>query len=91
MREIFIAGKDYEHLIGQRFTLKPSITSRPDYFNETGHMDKYLNGMSFKAVDVTMASFGAAIRIKDGYDDWYISVHDVVPLELDNRKVRSHG
>lgn len=83
--------QDYEHLIGQKFTLKPSITHRPYYFNESGHMDKYLNGLSFTPVHVLMASFGMAIRIKDGYDDWYISVNDIVPLELDNRKVRAHG
>jgi hypothetical protein len=86
-----MSRQDYEHMIGETYTLKPSITSRPGYFNVNGLMDRYLDGVSFKAVDVFRASFGWGIEIKDGENHWYIGVDDVVPLQLDNRKVRAHG
>lgn len=84
--------QNYEHLIGQRFTLKSSITSRPDYFNDMGNMDKYLDGVVFTANDVIKAAFGWGVEIYDGhYDRWYIRVDDIVPIDLDNRKVRADG
>jgi len=83
--------QDYEHMIGQTYTLKPSITSRQGYFNGEGLMDKYLDGVSFKAVDVFRGSFGWGIAIEDGVNNWYIRVDDIVPFQLDNRLVRAHG
>jgi len=86
-----MSREDYEYMIGETYTLKPSITSRPGYFNNQGYMDKYLDGVSFTAVDVLRASFGWGIEIEDGGNHWYIAVDDVVPFQLDNRKVRAHG
>jgi hypothetical protein len=77
-------------MIGQTYTLKPSITSRQGYFNGEGLMDKYLDGVSFKAVDAFRGSFGWGIGIEDGHNNWYIAVDDVVPFQLDNRKVRAY-
>jgi len=78
-------------MIGVIYKLKPSITSPPFYFNDEGHMDKYLDGRGFEVIDVVISAFGEAVKIRDGYTDWFISVDHVVPFELDNRKVRAHG
>lgn len=86
--------QDYEHMIGQTYQLKPSIIYRPDYFNDQGRMDKYLDGQTFVARDVVRAAVGWCIEIADDddrYNYWVISFEDIIPVSLDNRKVRTHG
>ena len=82
---------NYTHLIGKRFRMKPSITSRPEYFNDEGKMDKYLDGRTFEVYDVRNTRFGMAFEIKDvsdGYQMWFVKIDDTIPQALDNREVR---
>jgi len=65
---------NYTHIIGKRFRMKPSITSRPDYFNDEGKMDKYLDGRTFEVYDVRNTRF--------------VKIDDTIPQALDNREVR---
>lgn len=76
--------------IGQMVRLKPSITSRPNYFHSGGRMDWMLSGAAFKIenfdTDVERGKVYAMTR-DDMHDVWYVLVEDIVPMIIDNRRI----
>jgi hypothetical protein len=79
---------------GDQVIMKPSITTRPSYFNPDGLMDKYLGGKLMMRVD----GFGSVrlngvewpcIKISDHANGttWLIKEAHVQPKDLDNRRI----
>lgn len=73
--------------LGQMVRLRPSITRRPDYFNQGGHMDWMLTGAAFQIHDFDTEGRTPYVVMKKGHDYWHVLVDDIVPLVIDNRRI----
>lgn len=73
--------------IGQMVRLRPSITKRPDYFNQSGHMDWMLNGAAFQIDSFDTEGRRRYIVVQDAKNYWHVLIEDIVPLMIDNRRI----
>jgi hypothetical protein len=83
---------NYNDIIGKPYRLKSSITARPDYFNERGHMDHYIDSRTIIIpFEMYKTEWGMFVRVADKtaktYETWSIKLNDIEPIEMDNRRI----
>jgi hypothetical protein len=81
---------------GQQVRLKPTITTRPSYFNDRGEMDYlFIERPSFKIEYIyqtergvgNITTFVKMKCVKRSSESWSILPEDIEPSILDNREV----
>lgn len=78
--------------IGQTVRLRPDITIRPNYFNQSGRMDWMLTGAAFKIEDFDTDVERGKIYVttRDGMREvWHLLIEDIVPSIIDNRRIEN--